>query len=150
MDPVRRIMKETQRLLSEPSPGISAKPDETNFRYFHVIIEGPYQSPYEGGVFHLELFVPDEYPMVPPKARFLTKIYHPNIDKVGRICLNILKKQWVPTLQIRTLLISIQALLAAPNPEDPLDPQVAKHWKENEPEALKTAREWTLKYAIDN
>ncbi|KAG0543262.1 hypothetical protein BDA96_02G174900 [Sorghum bicolor] len=79
----RRIIKETQRLLSEPAPGISASPSEENMRYFNVMILGPSQSPYEGGVFKLELFLPEEYPMAPPKVRFLTKIYHPNIDKVS-------------------------------------------------------------------
>ena len=54
-------------------------------------MEGPGQSPYEGGIFKLELFLPDEYPMVPPKIRFLTKIYHPNIDRLGRICMDTLK-----------------------------------------------------------
>ncbi|KAM7503339.1 hypothetical protein LguiB_002243 [Lonicera macranthoides] len=77
----RRIIKETQRLLSEPAPGISASPSEENMRYFNVMILGPSQSPYEGGVFKLELFLPEEYPMAAPKVRFLTKIYHPNIDK---------------------------------------------------------------------
>lgn len=69
-----------------------------------------------GGRFKLELFLPEEYPMAPPKVRFLTKIYHPNIDKLGRICLDILKDKWSPALQIRTVLLSIQALLSAPNP----------------------------------
>jgi ubiquitin-conjugating enzyme E2 N len=80
----------------------------------------------------------------------MTKIYHPNIDKLGRICLDILKEKWSPALQIRTVLLSIQALLSAPNPDDPLDNQVANLWKTNEAEAIKNAKEWTKKYAIDN
>ncbi|PPS01919.1 hypothetical protein GOBAR_AA18745 [Gossypium barbadense] len=163
----RRIIKETQRLLSEPAPGISASPSEDNMRYFNVMILGPTQSPYEGGVFKLELFLPEEYPMAAPKeeclhliccaeqtlasklslVRFLTKIYHPNIDKLGRICLDILKDKWSPALQIRTVLLSIQALLSAPNPDDPLSENIAKHWKTNEAEAVETAKEWTRLYA---
>ncbi|XP_047320225.1 ubiquitin-conjugating enzyme E2 36-like [Impatiens glandulifera] len=98
------VNHETQRLLSEPGPGISASPSEENMRYFNVMILGPSQSPYEGGVFKLELFLSEEYSMAAPKVRFLTKIYHPNIDKLGRICLDILKDKWSPTLQIGTVL----------------------------------------------
>lgn len=48
----------------------------------------------KGGIFKLELFLPDDYPMTPPKIRFLTKIFHPNVDKLGRICLDVLKSAW--------------------------------------------------------
>jgi len=144
----KRIVKETQRLLSEPAPGISATPVEDNLRYFNVIIAGPAGSPFEGGIFKLELFLTDEYPMAPPKVRFLTKIYHPNIDKLGRICLDILKDKWSPALQIRTVLLSIQALLSAPNPDDPLANDVAERWKTDEPGAIATAKEWTRKFAM--
>ncbi|VDN58761.1 unnamed protein product [Dracunculus medinensis] len=139
----RRIIKETQRLMADPVPGISATPDEHNARYFHVIIAGPEGSPFAGGIFKLELFLPEEYPMAAPKVRFMTKIYHPNIDKLGRICLDILKDKWSPALQIRTVLLSIQALLSAPNPEDPLATDVAEQWKTNEAEAIQIAKEWT-------
>ena len=76
--------------------------------------------------------------MAPPKVRFLTKIYHPNIDKLGRICLDILKDKWSPALQIRTVLLSIQALLSAPNPDDPLANDVSEQWKTNEKLAINT------------
>jgi len=145
----RRIQKETERLDQDPVPGISASVDPSNPRYFHIQIAGPVTTPYEGGLFALELFLPDDYPMCPPKVRFLTKIYHPNVDRLGRICLDILKDKWSPALQIRSVLLSIQALMSAPNPDDPLDPAIARHWKEDENGANRTAREWCLTYACN-
>lgn len=142
-----RIMRETQSLLKEPPPGISGCPSQENNRYFNILLEGPADTPYQGGVFKLELFLPEGYPLEPPKVRFLTKIYHPNIDKLGRICLDILKNSWTPALNIRTTLLSIQSLLCEPNPEDPLDNEVAAQWINHRPEALLTAQEWTRLYA---
>ncbi|KAG7693127.1 hypothetical protein KL930_004788 [Ogataea haglerorum] len=130
-----------------PVPGITAVPHEDNLRYFNVTIDGPSGSPYEGGKFKLELFLPDDYPMLAPKVRFLTRIYHPNIDRLGRICLDVLKANWSPALQVRTILLSIQALLSSPNPDDPLANEVAEEWKSNEQNAIKTAKEWTERFA---
>eukprot|EP01059_Diplonema_ambulator_P023161 TRINITY_DN38587_c0_g1_i1.p1 TRINITY_DN38587_c0_g1~~TRINITY_DN38587_c0_g1_i1.p1 ORF type:complete len:148 (+),score=36.03 TRINITY_DN38587_c0_g1_i1:73-516(+) len=142
-----RIQKETEKLRKEPAPGVVATPTEDNQRHFNVVMTGPQASPYEGGLFKLELFLPEEYPMVSPKVRFLTQIYHPNVDKLGRICLDILKDKWSPALQIRTVLLSIQALLSAPNPDDPLNNEAAELWKSNEALAISKAREATRKFA---
>lgn len=68
-------------------------------------------------------------------------------DKLGRICLDILKDKWSPALQIRTVLLSIQALLGAPNPDDPLANDVAQAWKEDQNAAIAEARQWTQQYA---
>ena len=135
-------------MLKNPIPGISAVPHKENMRYFDIIISGPKDSAYEGGVFKLEMFLPEDYPMVPPKVRFLTKIYHPNIDRLGRICLDILKDKWSPALQIDKVCLSIQLLLQAPNPDDPLANDVAEHWKKDEPAAIRLAKEWTRKHAV--
>lgn len=142
-----RIIKETEKLQKEAPPGVVAVPSRENARYFKVTIAGPQQSSYEGGTFHLELFLPAEYPMVPPKVRFLTKIYHPNVDKMGRICLDIIKDKWSPALLISKVLLSIQLLMGSPNPDDPLANDVAEHWKRDEADAMKTARDWTRQFA---
>lgn len=144
----KRIVKETQRLLKEPVPGLEVVPNEDNLRYFSIKLKGPGDSPYEGGEFEMELYLPDGYPMCSPKVRFITKVYHPNIDRLGRICLDILKDKWSPALQIRTVLISIQALMSAPNPDDPLNNEAADHWKSDEMGAKKKAAAETRMYAL--
>jgi len=143
----KRIQKETENLIKKPTPGIIATPRPENPRHFDVTIEGPNDCCFAGGKFRLELFLPEDYPMVPPKIHFLTKIYHPNIDRVGRICLDILKDKWSPALQIDKVCLSIQLLLQNPNPDDPLDPTIAKQWRDNNAAANQMAREWTRKYA---
>ncbi len=85
--------------------------------------------------------------MNPPKIRFLTPIWHPNIDRLGRICLDVLKDKWTPAQQVRTVLLSIQALLSTPNPDDPLNNTAAKQWLDSPEDALQKARDWTAKYA---
>ena len=100
------------------------------------------------GTYKLELFLPEDYPMTPPKLRFLTKIYHPNVDRIGRICLDVLKDKWSPALQIRTVLLSIQCLMSAPNPDDPLNNEAAEQWKRDEAGALAQARRWNAEFAI--
>nr|XP_034372408.1 ubiquitin-conjugating enzyme E2 N-like [Arvicanthis niloticus] len=144
-----RIIKETLH-FAEPVPGTEAEPHESNTSYFHVVIADPQGFPLEGGTFKLELFLPEEYPMAAPKVHFMAKIYHPNIEKLGRICLDILKDKWSPALQIRTVLLSIQALLSTPNPDGPLANDVAEQWKTNEAQAIETVRAWARLYAMNN
>ncbi|XP_018333016.1 ubiquitin-conjugating enzyme E2-22 kDa [Agrilus planipennis] len=111
-------------------------------------IAGPPDTPYEGGNFVLEIKVPETYPFNPPKVRFVTKIWHPNISSVtGAICLDILKDQWAAAMTLRTVLLSLQALLSAAEPDDPQDAVVAKQYKENLEMFESTARHWTNIYA---
>ena len=144
----RRVLKETQRLISDPPHGISATPIEGNLRYLNVSMLGPEVSCYEGGVFHLEMFLPEDYPMAAPRVRFLTKIYHPNIDKLGRIYLDILSSwRWSPALHIKLVLIPIQHLLCTPTPDHAGVEIVGREWMKDEPKAKRTAKEWTQQFA---
>jgi ubiquitin-conjugating enzyme (huntingtin interacting protein 2) len=111
-------------------------------------VAGPPDTPYSGGKFRLEIKIPDTYPFNPPKVRFITKIWHPNISSVtGAICLDILKDQWAAAMTLRTVLLSIQALLAAPEPDDPQDAVVARQYQDNFPIFRKTAQHWASCYA---
>ena len=110
-------------------------------------IIGPEKSPYEGGLFELAISFPIEYPFKPPKVQFLTKVYHPNINSAGGICLDILKDAWVPSLTIGKVLLSISSLLTDPNPKDPLVPEIAELYVRNRAEFNRVAREYTQQYA---
>ena len=77
------------------------------------------------GTFIIDINIPDDYPYNPPKMKFRTKIWHPNVSsQTGAICLDVLGKEWSPALSIRTALLSIQALLSAPEASDPQDAEV--------------------------
>ena len=101
-------------------------------------IVGGIASPYEGGLFKVKIEIPADYPFKPPKNKFLTKIYHPNINSQGNHCMDIDKDQWTPALTIQKLCFSLEALLYDANPEDPLVPEIAKIYKENRAQYDKT------------
>merc|ERR1711991_359585 len=92
--------------------------DNDNIFKWSATISGPSESPYEGGIFYLDINLPDSYPIKPPVISFKTKIFHPNISSSGAICLDILKSSWSPALTIQKTLLSISSLLTDPNPDD--------------------------------
>jgi ubiquitin-conjugating enzyme E2 D/E len=127
---------------------ITASPiNDSNIKKWSATIIGPSGSPYEGGKFKLNIEIPNDYPFKPPKISFITKIHHPNISSDGSICLDILKGQWSPTLNIYKTLLSISSLLTDPNPNDPLDAFVASEYKYNKELFIKNAKDFTQKYA---
>ncbi|KAJ8449535.1 hypothetical protein Cgig2_005557 [Carnegiea gigantea] len=144
-----RVQKELQECNKDVKlSGISVKPKADSLSHLIGTIPGPVDSPYEGGTFLIDIVLPDGYPFEPPKMKFLTKVWHPNISsQSGAICLDILKDQWSPALTLKTALVSIQALLSAPEPDDPQDAVVAQQYLRDHQTFLGTARYWTEAFA---
>jgi len=144
----KRIIKELADLKKDPPLNCSAGPvNEDDIYLWEGVLFGPADSPYAGGVFKVSIQFPVDYPFKPPRIVFTTKIYHPNINKDGFICLDILKQSWSPALTISKVLLSILSMLTDPNPKDPLVPEIAQQYTNNRAEYELEAREWTQRYA---
>jgi ubiquitin-conjugating enzyme E2 D/E len=145
---LRRLQREFADLQRDPPANCTAGPaDGADFFKWEAMIFGPDDSPFKGGTFRLNIHFPSDYPFKPPIVTFQTKIYHPNINAAGGICLDILKGQWSPALSISKVLLSILSLLTDANPNDPLVPDIATQYKTNRAAYDATAHEWTRRYA---
>ena len=144
---LKRLQREIADMLKDPPANCSAGTEGEDLFHWKATIIGPEGTPYHGGVFNLNVLFPPDYPFKAPKFNFTTKIYHPNINSAGQICLDILKDQWSPALSVSKVLLSICSLLNDPNPDDPLVIDIANEYKQNRELFNKKAREWTLTYA---
>jgi ubiquitin-conjugating enzyme E2 D/E len=115
--------------------------------HWHAVIIGPEGSPYQTGMFNLDIIFPVDYPFKAPKISFKTKIYHCNVNSNGAICLDILKDNWSPALTISKVLLSICSLMDDPNPNDPLVPDIAQLLVKDKARHNEIARAWTRDYA---
>lgn len=107
-------------------------------------IEGPKGTPYEGGLFRVKLFIPDDFPRAAPKGYFMTKIYHPNVSEKGEICVNTLKRDWNPAQwSLYNLFEVIKCLLIVPFPQSSLNEEAGKIFMENYNEYFRIAKMYT-------
>ncbi|KAA1087254.1 ubiquitin-conjugating enzyme [Puccinia graminis f. sp. tritici] len=146
---LKRINRELLTIQSELPEGIlSVGPKSlANIYDWQGSIAGPSGSCYEHGVFHFNILLPHDYPFHPPQVSFKTRIFHPNINPQGGICLDILTHKWSPALSIQKVLLSIICLLTDPNPQDPLARDIARLYISNRREFEATAKRWVDMYA---
>jgi ubiquitin-conjugating enzyme E2 S len=144
---IPRIMKEIRQVYMQPPAGMKVFFSEDKMNVIQADIQGPESTPFEGGVFRVKLVLGDDYPTSPPKGVFLTKIFHPNVSKIGEICVNTLKKDWQADLGIKHVLIVIRCLLCQPNPDSALNEDAGKLLNENYEEYCKRAKLWTQIHA---
>lgn len=138
---LKRLQHEYKQLLKDPNPLFSVEPSEKNFYMWNILIFGPPDTIYEGGVFKCQLEFPKEYPNKPPIFKFLTIIDHPNFYKDGRVCISILhegqdeynyeslSERWMPSHSVSTILMSIILLFTTPNFESPANVDASIEWR---------------------
>lgn len=143
-----RVQKEIRDIERDKASGVTIELLGNSVQKLIGRLQGPRDTPFDGGIFYVNIELDDQYPFVPPKMRFITKVWHPNISSAnGAICLDILKDQWSPALTLKTALLSLQALLSSPQPDDPQDAVVARQYMGSLAEYESTARQWTQMYA---
>jgi len=117
-----RIAKDINDLDMPPTCQTAFEPDDLlNFKLQIC----PDQGYYQGGRFIFKFKVPQIYPHEPPKVKCETQVYHPNIDLDGNVCLNILREDWKPVLNLNSVIYGLQFLFLEPNPDDPLNKEAA-------------------------
>ncbi|XP_072983328.1 ubiquitin-conjugating enzyme E2 20-like [Typha latifolia] len=129
---LKRLQSELMALMMCGDPGISAFPEGDNIFSWKGTITGSKDTVYEGMIYKLSLSFPNDYPFKPPKVKFDTSCFHPNVDTYGNICLDILQDKWSSAYDVRTILLSIQSLLGEPNNDSPLNTQAAALWTNQE------------------
>lgn len=145
----KRIIKELRDMENDGLNSLKARPvNYHNLFFWQGYIVGPDDTPYEGGIFFYEINIPSKYPFIPPKIKFTTKIYHPNIRSDGHSCKFI--GDWSPIITIQKLLLNILVLFSNPDQdikEDPSLSEVKEVYMNDRPLFNVTAQSWTKKYA---
>jgi ubiquitin-conjugating enzyme E2 G2 len=140
---IKRLMSEYKELTVNPPEGLHAGPiDESNYFEWEALITGPSDTPFEDGIFCANLSFPKDYPLSPPKMKFTTKIYHPNVYEDGTVCISILhppgkdpngyedaSERWSPVQSVEKILLSVVSMLAEPNVESPASVDAAKMYR---------------------
>eukprot|EP00026_Physarum_polycephalum_P019695 Phypoly_transcript_21825.p1 GENE.Phypoly_transcript_21825~~Phypoly_transcript_21825.p1 ORF type:complete len:168 (+),score=27.32 Phypoly_transcript_21825:89-592(+) len=141
------LRKQLKELAKHPVEGFSAGlVDDSNVYEWQVVIVGPPDTLYEGGLFKATLSFPEEYPNKPPKMKFNSEMYHPNVYDDGTVCISILhapgedkwgyekaSERWLPIHTVESILVSVISMLSSPNDESPANLDAAKEWRENRP-----------------
>ena len=147
LEVTKRILRELAHLHTDPHPSFEIFPCSDSADFWHLMLEAPKHTPYEGGIFRLYLEFTKDYPNKAPNIRFITPIYHCNINSAGRICHVILDRFYSPAIRIREVLNHLYGLLLEANPEDPIDSYKADLLRTDKEKYDREVREFTRLHA---
>jgi ubiquitin-protein ligase len=143
----RRVLAELQNMAQSSNEFVHFQQIGDSLRLFLGSMEGPPGTPYHGGIFHVLILLPDNYPVQAPHCRFITKIYHPNIDTQGKICLDIFAGNWSSVWSLSSMLVGIASRLDDPGLDKPLVPDAAEVYIRDRALYDEIAGAYTVKYA---
>ncbi|KAH6842417.1 hypothetical protein B0I37DRAFT_417599 [Chaetomium sp. MPI-CAGE-AT-0009] len=142
-----RILTEMQQIVADPHPHADVYVSERDMSFWKVIVQGPPESVYAGGTFAVYLHMEDTYPSFAPKARFVTPIYHPNVNRHGRICHSILDRNWTTDTSNAMVIATIYGLLMEPDYSDPVNIVVTLDFHHDQVAFAEMAREFIQRHA---
>ena len=140
---LKRLHAEYKQIIREPNYFYSVEPNSKNFYIWNVILIGPPDSPFEGGIFNCQFTFPNDYPNKAPEFKFITDLPHPNIYKDGKVCISILhegqdvygyediSERWNPSHSVNSVLLSILLILTNPNFESPANIDMSILWQKD-------------------
>ncbi|KAF9377200.1 ubiquitin-conjugating enzyme E2 G1 [Podila verticillata] len=155
------LQRQLRELNKHPVEGFSAGlVDDKNVFEWEIMIMGPQDTLYEGGFFRAIMTFPKDYPLMPPKLKFTTDMYHPNVYPEGEVCISILhppgedkwgyeqaSERWLPVHTVETILVSVISMLSSPNDESPANIEAAKEWRDDYPSYKKKVLRLTRRSA---
>jgi len=151
---LKLLQNSYKNLLEEPVEGFLCVPHEDDFFKWKVYIEGPRETPFEEGIFELVMKFPKDFPMMPPKLKFLSEFWHPNVFDSGDICISILHppgedemsnehpgERWMPSQTVSSILLSVISMLNDPNFSSPANVDASVMWRSDFEKYKKKVRE---------
>uniref|UniRef100_A0A8D0HH19 E2 ubiquitin-conjugating enzyme n=1 Tax=Sphenodon punctatus TaxID=8508 RepID=A0A8D0HH19_SPHPU len=144
----RRVGKELDEMKKSGSRCLqNIEVDDTNVLLWKGLLV-PDNPPYNKGAFLIEISFPAEYPFKPPKITFKTKIYHPNVDEKGQVCLPIISAEnWKPATKTDQVIQALVALINEPEPAHPLRADLAEEFTRDYKRFLRNAEDHTCKFS---
>jgi ubiquitin-conjugating enzyme E2 S len=148
-DVARRLMAEMKKIQKAELGGITVRVNSENLTELHAVIQGPENTPFEGGEFSIKLEIGEEFPRKPPKGYFLTQIFHPNVSQdTGAICVSSLSHDWTENMGLDHLLLTIRCLMIEPNAESALNEEAGRLLLDNYTDYCARARLMTQVHAM--
>jgi len=140
---IKRLQTEYSQYMKDINVHYSIKPDNKNFLKWNILLFGPNETIFEGGIFKCQITFTREYPNKPPEFKFIDNILHPNIYKDGKVCMSILhegedlygyehiSERWNPSHSVNSILMSLISLLTEPNFESPANVDASRLWQDD-------------------